>query len=77
MEREKWAQVLIYFVVAIGLLTILALIWEIFRYLNRHILRPLISCCRPSLITKYGGVKGTTWVLVTGGTDGIGLEFCR
>jgi len=77
MEREKWAQVLIYFVVAIGFLTILTIICGIFGYINRHILRPLMCCCRRSLIARYGRLKGTTWVLVTGGTDGIGLEFSR
>jgi short-subunit dehydrogenase len=25
---------------------------------------------------KYGGVKGETWVIVTGGSDGIGLQMC-
>ena len=25
----------------------------------------------------YGGVKGETWAIVTGGSDGIGLEICN
>ncbi len=30
-----------------------------------------------SILQRYGSVKGETWALVTGGSDGIGLEMCN
>jgi 17beta-estradiol 17-dehydrogenase / very-long-chain 3-oxoacyl-CoA reductase len=37
---------------------------------NRHYLRNVQDCYQ-----KYGG--DDSWVVVTGGTDGIGLEICK
>jgi len=43
---------------------------SLFAAFNRQFLRK-----RKDLLKMYGG-KGT-WALVTGATDGIGLEFCK
>ena len=38
----------------------------------------LTYCCatKQNLLSKYG-TRGKTYALVTGGTEGIGLELCR
>ena len=46
------------------------LLKELLGYVNRQYLRTKMDH-----LTRYGG-KGT-WALVTGATDGIGLEFCK
>jgi len=33
--------------------------------------------CTQNFYTKYGSDDGNSWVVVTGGTDGIGLEMCK
>ena len=75
-HRPRWAQALIYIVVCIGFLKITQILIEVLAFLNRHILRPLKQCGSNRFMLKYGGVMGETWVLVSGGSDGIGLEMC-
>ena len=41
-------------------------------FLYRHAIRQ-----RYNLYQRYGGAVGDTWAVVTGGSDGIGLEFCN
>ena len=38
----------------------------------------MIYCCRSKqdLYKKYGRQDGSSWAIVTGGSDGIGLELC-
>ena len=39
----------------------------------------MIYCCRckQNLYKKYGSQEGSSWAVVTGGSDGIGLELCN
>ncbi len=43
-------------------------------FVYRHLLRPLFT---RSLYAKYANPRGGSWALVTGGSDGIGLEMCH
>jgi len=36
-----------------------------------------MKCGHLNFMHKYGGAKGDTWSIVTGGSDGIGLELCH
>lgn len=54
----------------LGTVKLLVLIWDFTMILNRQFVRK-----RLHLLARYGG-KGT-WAMVTGGSDGIGLEFCK
>jgi len=59
--------------IAIGVLQLVSISFSILGFLNRHILRPLLPWNH--IVRRYGGQQ--KWVLVTGGTDGIGLEICK
>ena len=48
-------------------------IWTL-GFLYRHAVRPLFT---RSLYARYATQSGGSWALVTGGTDGIGLEMCH
>lgn len=48
-------------------------IWTI-TFVYKHFFRPL---CTRELFTKYAHPFGGSWALVTGGSDGIGLEMCK
>jgi short-subunit dehydrogenase len=50
-----------------------ACIWTLY-FLYRHAIRPIFT---RSLYARYANHKGKLWALVTGGSDGIGLEMCH
>lgn len=76
-HRPAWAQALIYIVVCIGFIKITQILINIAGFINRHLLRPLTQCDSSRLMHRYRGSKVETWALVTGGSDGIGLEMCQ
>ena len=57
---------------------IIGLIW-----LLVCIIRPFVTCCkykcvmRQDLNRKYGRIDNSAYAVVTGGSDGIGLEMCH
>ena len=56
--------------VVLGSIKLLKAFIDTLLFLNRQYLRSKMDH-----LTRYGG-KGT-WALVTGASDGIGLEFCK
>ena len=70
MEPAPSVFLLIGFIV--GCLTVLKWLWLTISLIYRHIIRP---CCTRSMFQRYGSKDA--WALVTGGTDGIGLEMCQ
>ena len=71
-EKKLWVIILISIILIIG--SVKLLIW---------ILSPLFTCfrqccrCRQNLLKKYGKEDGSAYAVVTGGSDGIGLELCH
>ena len=70
MEPTPSVILLLFFIV--GCLTALKWLWLTVSLLYRHLMRP---CCTKSMYQRYG--RQDAWALVTGGTDGIGLEMCQ
>ena len=62
--------IIITIAVLVGTIKLLVLVWDFFMMVNRQFVRT-----RLDLLARYGG-RGT-WAVVTGGSDGIGLEFCK
>ena len=58
----------------LGLVKVLQFVIFTLGFLKRHLLR---SMCTQNFYTKYGLGDGKSWAVVTGGTDGIGLEMCK
>ena len=72
-DKSTWLVWLIYLAILIGIYKIAC--W---------ILSPLFACakhfccrCRQDLNAKYGRRDRSSWAVVTGGSDGIGLEMCH
>ena len=72
-EDKNWTLTILFYTVAvIGTYTLLACL-----------LRPLFTCCkykcvsRQDLNKKYGRADNSAYAVVTGGSDGIGLEMCH
>ena len=73
-DEKNWPlTILLYFFVAIALISILLCI-----------LKPFFLCCkykcvcgRPNLNRKYGREDKSAYAVVTGGSDGIGLALCH
>ena len=71
-ERKEWFVWFFYFALLIGT-------WKILWW----ILTPLMICCkhkcrgRQDLRKKYGRIDNSAYAVVTGGSDGIGLELCH
>ena len=71
-ERITWVVYLVYFTALIGA-------WKIFWW----VLAPFLSCARHKCICsqdirrKYGRRDNRAYAVVTGGSDGIGLELCN
>ena len=71
-DRPTWLIWLVYLTVLIGLL-----------YLVYWVYKPLTVCCKhkcrgkQNLMHKYGRIGGSSYAVVTGGSDGIGLELCH
>ena len=71
-DRPTWLIWVVYITVVIGLI-----------YLAYWIYKPLAICCKhkcrgqQDLMKKYGQGSGASYAVVTGGSDGIGLELCH
>ena len=63
-----------YLLALVGFFRFLMLVYRVLCFTLRHCCR-----CRSNLLKKYSekGNPKSTWAVVTGGSDGIGLEFCR
>ena len=70
MLEDIWSNFIAPLVILLGSLKLLILIQMLLSFFHRQFLRGKINH-----LQRYGG-KGT-WALVTGSTDGIGLEFAR
>jgi 17beta-estradiol 17-dehydrogenase / very-long-chain 3-oxoacyl-CoA reductase len=60
----------LYFMAFIGFVNIFQVVKGIVLFLNRHLLRS-----QENLLKRYGGRD--SWAVVTGGSDGIGEQYCR
>ena len=69
IDKQKMS-VIVAFLLALGTLKLLSAFISLLGALERHYMRGKMDH-----LARYGG-KGT-WALVTGATDGIGLEFCK
>ena len=71
-EKIVWFAWLFYIAVAIGT-------WKLVWFILTPILMCLKPCCRPKqdLLGKYGRADKSAYAVVTGGSDGIGLELCH
>ena len=72
---EHWYIRWIFIVcIVIGLLRLKVFIFKAIGFTFRHCCR-----CRQNLLKKYHDKQSQreTWALVTGGSDGIGYEFCK
>ena len=69
---NKKFQVPFFICVAVGALFLLVIIIKLFAFTVKR------CCCRSKqdLIAKYG-MKGLSYAVVTGGSNGFGLEFCH
>ena len=67
---DIWSRIVVPLSLFMGSLKLLIFFADLLAFLNRHFCRK-----RMNHLARYGG-KGT-WAMVTGATDGIGLEFCR
>ena len=71
-EKITWVVLLVYFTAFIGA-------WKMFWC----ILTPFLTCarnkcvCPQDLRRKYGRRDNASYAVVTGGSDGIGLELCN
>lgn len=61
---------LIYFIIFIGAVNILRVVVGLLSLINRQFIRT-----QKDLLKTYGG--NDTWAVVTGGSDGVGEQFCR
>ena len=73
-STSGFLEFLVYFMFFYGCYCILCKVWRFFKVIWQHMIR---GCCKSKnhVMEKYGD-KGS-WALVTGGSDGIGLEMCH
>ena len=69
-------EFLVYFMFFYGCYCVLCKIWRFMKVVWQHMFR---GCCKSKthLYDKYGDKEKGSWALVTGGSDGIGLEMCH
>ena len=75
LSDENWPlKYCVYLFAIIGLIRFKVFVIKTLCFLGRHCCR-----CRQNLLRKYSdkGNPKSTWAVVTGGSDGIGLEFCH
>ena len=60
--------------VAAGIGALFILIWL---YKAVALVLQFTCRCRQNLMRKYGSPDGNSWAVVTGGSNGIGLELCH
>ena len=70
LDDYVWTNLLEPLLLLLGTLKFVVYAWRVISLINRHFIRKKMDH-----LTRYGG-EGT-WALVTGATDGIGLEFCQ
>ena len=66
-----WLDILIYLTAIIGAIKILSFLISLLSFLNRQCLRR-----QQDLYRKYGNGRDS-WAVVTGGSDGIGEQYCK
>ena len=71
---ENIAKVFLTLAFIFGCIRIINILLQTLSFIYRHIFRPL---CTRDLFQKYAHPLGGSWALVTGGSDGIGLEMCH
>ena len=73
LDSNRTLKIFFYFFAAIGMINFVIFAWKLACFICRHSCRG-----QQDLLTKYSGdEKNATWAVVTGGSDGIGLEFCN
>ena len=74
-DGKTWLRVLMYTCAVIGAWKLLVFMVRTAKFIWRHVCR----CKQTDLFRKYGRTNemDTTYALVTGGSDGIGLELCE
>lgn len=75
-ERDFAAKFFIYLTVAIGLCKVLEWTWTVLSFVYRQVLRT-VCCTSRDRFERWYGIRGTSWALVTGGSDGIGLSLVQ
>ena len=70
-DRSDWQVGLIWTIFLVGSFVVL-----------RFIIVQIMACCsycrgRQNLLAKYGKEDGSTYALVTGASEGLGLELCE
>ncbi len=60
----------IFLATVVGTFSLIAKMLRLLHHIRQHFLR-----CERNCYKKYAGTD--SWVLVTGGSDGIGLEMCK
>ena len=63
-------SILLHLILLVGTVKLIGIVWDLLTIFKKYFLRTKMDHLK-----RYGG-KGT-WALVTGASDGIGLEFCR
>jgi len=66
------ASMFLYASIAIGAYKLTSLAFKILRLALRHTVKRV-----PNLMKKYADPAKKPWAVVTGGSDGIGEQFCR
>eukprot|EP00347_Sterkiella_histriomuscorum_P002655 403367310 len=61
---------LVYFIIFIGAIYVVKMLLGLVSLINRQFIRKPLD-----LIKTYGGQD--SWAVVTGGSDGVGLQFCK
>ncbi len=67
---EKAGAVVLGVLAVFGAVSVLKWTYQALTFFNRHVLRSTYN-----MFERYGGKN--SWVVVTGGSDGIGLEICE
>lgn len=73
-KAKGFIEFLIYFLFFYGCYCVLHKIWRFMAMMWVHMFRGCFTS-KERMMDRYGE-KGT-WALVTGGSDGIGLEMCH
>jgi hypothetical protein len=73
-KAKGFVEFLIYFMFFYGCYCVLHKVWRFMKVFWQHFCR---GCCKSKthMYEKFG--RAGSWALVTGGSDGIGLEMCH
>ena len=73
-ESHALVRYSVYTITLVGFLILLNLVSGLLNFVYRHTVKGI-----PDYLKRYGDGQryGKTWAVVTGGSDGIGLQFCR